>query len=106
VISSTLADLHSAIVGATGALKGVLHGGANEKVMDVLRAIGEPENVEAWLNESFARKDRIMGFGHRVYKHGDVRARILKEYARQRAAATDNLKWEQMADSMEEIMER
>lgn len=105
VITSTLSDLHSAIVGATGALKGALHGGANEKVMDVLRAIGEPENVDAWLRGSFARKDRIMGFGHRVYKTGDVRARILKEYARQRAAATNNLKWEAMADGIEAIME-
>jgi citrate synthase len=106
VICSTLADLHSAIVGATGALKGALHGGANEKVMDVLVEIGEPERVRDWLKEAYARKTRIMGFGHRVYKTGDVRARILKEFARQLAAATHNLKWEAMADIIEEVMEQ
>jgi citrate synthase len=106
VICSTLADLHSAITGAIGALKGALHGGANEKVMDVLQAIGEPSRAESWLREAFARKERIMGFGHRVYKTGDVRARILKDYARKLAAATNNTKWEAIADIIEEVVER
>jgi citrate synthase len=106
VICSTLADLHASIVGAIGALKGALHGGANEKVMDVLRAIGEPANVASWLEQAFARKERVMGFGHRVYKTGDVRARILREYARQLAQATNNTKWETMADQIEEIIGR
>jgi citrate synthase len=104
VICSTLSDLHSSIVGAIGALKGALHGGANEKVMDFLQEIGEPERVEPFLKDVFARKARIMGFGHRVYKTGDVRARILKDYARQLAAATNNTKWEAMADIIEEMM--
>jgi 2-methylcitrate synthase len=104
VICSTLADLHSSIVGAIGALKGPLHGGANEKVMDVLREIGEPDKVESWMKDAFARKARIMGFGHRVYKTGDVRAGILKKYAQKLAALTHNMKWEIMADKIEEIM--
>ncbi len=106
VICSTLSDLHSAIVGAIGALKGALHGGANEKVMDLLQQIGEVERVPDWLRHAFARKARIMGFGHRVYKTGDVRARILKDYARRLAQATNNTKWEAMADIIEEVMER
>jgi citrate synthase len=104
VICSTLADLHSSITGAIGALKGPLHGGANEKVMDVLREVGEVNRVESFLRDAFAKKTKIMGFGHRVYKTGDVRARILKEYAQKHAAATNNTKWETMADQIETIM--
>jgi citrate synthase len=74
--------------------------------MDVLRAIGDPAKVGEWLKASFARKDRVMGFGHRVYKTGDLRAKMLKDFARERAAATNNTKWETMADAIEEIMER
>jgi 2-methylcitrate synthase/citrate synthase II len=106
VISSTLSDLHSSITGAIGALKGALHGGANEKVMDILRAVGDPEKTQDWLKTAFARKERIMGFGHRVYKTGDVRANILKEHARRLAKATNNTKWEAIADLIEEAMER
>src|SRR4029079_14209053 len=82
VVCSTESDLHSSIVGAIGALKGRLHGGANEKVMDLLLATGGPEKAEKWLRDAMARKERVMGFGHRVYKAGDVRAGILKEYAK------------------------
>src|SRR5205807_1738910 len=78
VACSTESDLHSGIVAAIGALKGRLHGGANEKVMDLLRAAGGPETAEKWIRDALARKERVMGFGHRVYKHGDLRARILK----------------------------
>src|SRR5205823_11983371 len=74
VIVSTLSDLHSGVVGALGALKGPLHGGASEKVMDALRAAGGPEAAEKWTLDALARKERIMGFGHRVYKTGDVRS--------------------------------
>ena len=88
VIVSTLSDLHSGITGAIGALKGPLHGGANEKVMDILLAAGGPETAEKWIRDALARKERIMGFGHRVYKTGDVRAGILKKYAQQMAHAS------------------
>ena len=82
VIVSTLSDLHSGIAGAIGALKGPLHGGANEKVMDVLGAVGKKENAEPWIRAALARKEKIMGFGHRVYKDGDPRAVYLKEALR------------------------
>src|SRR5205823_11256407 len=77
VVVSTESDLHSAIVAAIGALKGRLHGGANEKVMDLLLQTGGPANAEKWITEALARKEKVMGFGHRVYKTGDVRAKIL-----------------------------
>jgi citrate synthase len=104
VVCSTLADLHSAMVAAIGALKGPLHGGANEKVMDLLEAAGSPERAEAWLRQALARKERIMGFGHRVYKAGDVRAGILKPYARKAAAAAGVVHWEETAEIFEQIL--
>jgi citrate synthase len=73
VIASTLSDLYSAVVGAIGALKGPLHGGANEAVMDLFNEIGDADRVEAWLPDALAARRKIMGFGHRVYKNGDSR---------------------------------
>ncbi|WP_270354271.1 bifunctional 2-methylcitrate synthase/citrate synthase [Microbacterium testaceum] len=78
VIASTLSDLYSAVVGAIGALKGPLHGGANEAVLHVLTEIGSAENVGPWLDEALAAKRKIMGFGHRVYKRGDSRVPTMK----------------------------
>jgi 2-methylcitrate synthase/citrate synthase II len=104
VIVSTMADLHSAITGAIGALKGPLHGGANEKVMDVLFAAGGPDTAEAWIRAALAKKERIMGFGHRVYKAGDVRAGILKSFAQSLATKVGAEKWEQTADIIEGVM--
>lgn len=77
-IASTLSDMHSAITGAIGTLKGPLHGGANERALEVLLAAGTPEKAEKWVRDALARKERIMGFGHRVYKTGDPRAVYLK----------------------------
>jgi citrate synthase len=104
VIVSTMADLHAGVTGAIGALKGPLHGGANEKVMDVLFAAGGPDSAEAWIRSALARKERVMGFGHRVYKAGDVRAGILKTYAAKLAAKVNATKWEQTADIIEAVM--
>ncbi len=104
VVTSTESDLHSAIVAAIGALKGRLHGGANEKVMDMLRAAGGPESAEAWLRSALARKERVMGFGHRVYKAGDVRAGILKKYAQQAAQIRGETKWEETAAVIERVL--
>ncbi|HEY3789650.1 MAG TPA: citrate synthase/methylcitrate synthase, partial [Urbifossiella sp.] len=112
VIVSTLADLHAGITGAIGALKGPLHGGANEKVVDILLAAGgTPESGEAWIRAALARKERIMGFGHRVYKAGDVRAGILKTFARRAAEASPDpevgvklIALEDTADAIERIM--
>lgn len=105
VIASTLSDLHAAVTGAIGALKGPLHGGANEKVVDILAAAGDtPEAVETWVRGALARKERIMGFGHRVYKTGDVRAGILKPFARKAAEAAGNVGLEVRAEVVERVM--
>ncbi|CAN5248770.1 bifunctional 2-methylcitrate synthase/citrate synthase [soil metagenome] len=78
VVTSTLSDLYSAVVAAIGALKGPLHGGANEAVMHVFDEIGEAGKAEEWLNTALAEKRKIMGFGHRVYKNGDSRVPTMK----------------------------
>ncbi|MGB3731951.1 bifunctional 2-methylcitrate synthase/citrate synthase [Microbacterium sp.] len=78
VITSTLSDMYSAVVGAIGALKGPLHGGANEAVMHIFDEIGEASRVKAWLDDALANKRKIMGFGHRVYKRGDSRVPTMK----------------------------
>ena len=78
VVASTLSDLHSGVVAAIGALKGPLHGGANEAVMATFSEIGSTDRVEAWLDDALARKAKIMGFGHRVYKNGDSRVPTMK----------------------------
>ncbi len=78
VITSTIADLYSAVVGAIGALKGPLHGGANEAVMHIFDEIGSADAVVPWLDQALAEKRKIMGFGHRVYKHGDSRVPTMK----------------------------
>ena len=83
VIASTASDLYSAITGAIGALKGPLHGGAPSKVLDMLDAVSTPENAEPWIRGALARKERLMGFGHRMYKTTDPRAEILREIARE-----------------------
>lgn len=78
VITSTLSDLYSAVTGAIGALKGALHGGANEAVMHIFEEIGSADKAEAWLDSALAEKRKIMGFGHRVYKNGDSRVPTMK----------------------------
>ncbi|WP_329095895.1 bifunctional 2-methylcitrate synthase/citrate synthase [Streptomyces sp. NBC_01439] len=84
VVTSTLSDLYSAVTAAIGALKGPLHGGANEAVMHMLGEIGDPERAGEWLDGALAARRKIMGFGHRVYKNGDSRVPIMQE-------ATDRL---------------
>ena len=104
VVCSTESDMHSAITAAIGALKGRLHGGANEKVMDMLLKTGGPDKAEAWIRSALARKEKVMGFGHRVYKHGDVRANILKAYAQQAAQRAGTTPWEQAAETIEKVL--
>ena len=79
VIASTLSDVYSAVTGAIGALKGPLHGGANEAVQHTFEAIGTADKAEAWLEDALANKKKIMGFGHRVYKNGDSRVPTMKK---------------------------
>jgi 2-methylcitrate synthase/citrate synthase II len=104
VVCSTLSDLHSAVTAAIGALKGPLHGGANERVMEVLEEVGSPENAERWIRAALDQKRRIMGFGHRVYKTGDPRARFLKPLCAELARASGNEKLEQTAEIIERIV--
>lgn len=81
VITSTGADLGSAVVGAIGALSGPLHGGAPSRALDMLDAIGSPGNAESWVRNAVASGDKIMGFGHRVYKTEDPRSVLLRSVA-------------------------
>jgi 2-methylcitrate synthase/citrate synthase II len=104
VVCSTESDLHSCIVAAIGALKGRLHGGANERVMDALRAAGGPATAEQWVRNALARKEKLMGFGHRVYKAGDVRAGVLNPYARRAAEAAGQSQWEETAAVIERVL--
>ena len=104
VTVSTLSDLHSGIVAAIGTLKGPLHGGANEEAWKVLEQVGAPENAERWIADALARKERIMGFGHRVYKTGDPRARILKAYCTRLAAEAGDDRWERIAEPIEQAV--
>lgn len=104
VTVSTLSDIYSGIVAAIGTLKGPLHGGANEEAWKLLEQVGEPENAAPWIQEALARKERIMGFGHRVYKTGDPRARILKECCTQLAEEIGDDRWERIAEPIEQAV--
>lgn len=104
VCVATLSDIYSGVVAAISALKGPLHGGANERVMKMLTEIGSEENIEPFLKNAFENKQKIMGFGHRVYKTGDPRAKHLKEMSRQLNQGTDNEKWYNMSVKIDEII--
>jgi citrate synthase len=97
VITSTNSDLHSAVAGGHGALKGPLHGGAGEAVMRTLMEIGEVANVDAFAEKALAERRRLMGFGHRVYTAGDPRAAILKGMAEEACRQSGQFKWYEMA---------
>ena len=104
VVASTLSDLHSAVTAAIGALKGPLHGGANERVMDYLSKLSSAEEAETWVKQALERKERIMGFGHRVYRTGDPRAAILAPYCEQLARQTGNEAMEAVAGRIEQVV--
>ncbi len=118
VVISTLSDVYSALTAAVGSLRGPLHGGANEEVMEMLfeieaeakaKGIDPMKHVEPYIMDKLARRHegaRIMGFGHRVYKTIDPRATFLKTFARQIAADTGNLKLYEMSSTIEQIMAR
>ena len=103
-VASTGSDLHSAVTAAIGALKGPLHGGANEKVLEVLGEIGSADRADAWVHEQFAAKRVVMGFGPRVYKDGDVRAKLLGSMCREMVRGTEGDALEDLADRVERIM--
>ncbi len=106
VTAATLSDMYSAVVSAIGALKGPLHGGANEGVIKNLLEIGGVENVEPWLMQRFSEHAKVMGFGHRVYRTMDPRATHLREMSRQLGERTGQKKWYEMSIKMEEVVMR
>ena len=106
VTAATLSDMYSAVVSAIGTLKGPLHGGANEGVIKNLLEIGSVDAVEAWVKDAFAKKKKIMGFGHRVYRTVDPRATHLVEMSRKLGERTGETKWYEMSRKMEEVVGR
>jgi len=104
VITSTTSDIYSAVVGGIGALKGPLHGGANEQVMHMLKEVGEPSKAKEWMLEALEQKKKVMGFGHRVYRKGDSRVPTMKKYTEKMADFTGEKKWLEIANILEETM--
>jgi citrate synthase len=104
VTISTLSDLYSAMTSAIGTLKGPLHGGANQAVMHMLNEIGSIDKVDAYIRAKLDAHEKVMGFGHRVYKAYDPRATYLKTFARQLAEDTGNLNLYEMSHRIEQIM--
>ncbi|MGW6191734.1 citrate synthase [Bacillus cereus] len=104
VCVATLSDVYSGITAAIGALKGPLHGGANENVMKMLTEIGEEENVESYIRNALQNKVKIMGFGHRVYEHGDPRAKHLREMSKRLCVLLGEDKWYNMSIKIEDIV--
>ncbi|NKB22531.1 MAG: bifunctional 2-methylcitrate synthase/citrate synthase [Alphaproteobacteria bacterium] len=104
VVTSTMSDVYSAVTAGIGALKGPLHGGANEAVMNMLLEIGHPDKAEAWLRDAFASKRVVMGFGHRVYKWGDSRVPTMTSCLEDLARWKNDRKWIEIEDILEDIM--
>ena len=104
VICSTMSDLVSAVVGGIGALKGPLHGGANEAAMEMLERFKTADEAKTWIHEAFKRKEKVMGFGHRVYKNGDHRADILERKLRKLAHQLHEERWMEIYDAIKEPM--
>ena len=104
VCVATLSDMYSGVTAAIGALKGPLHGGANEQVMKMLMEIGSEENVESYIREKLANKEKIMGFGHRVYRKGDPRAKHLREMSKKLTALRGEEKYYNMSIQIEAIV--
>ncbi len=106
VTISTLSDMYSAVTTAIGTLKGPLHGGANQGVMVMLQEIDGIENAESFVIDKLSRRDKVMGFGHRVYKSVDPRATYLKTFAEGIAQDTGNIELFNISKRIEEIMDR
>lgn len=108
-VTSTLSDIYSAVTAAIGALKGPLHGGANEAVMHMLLDIADPAKAQAWIDDVLAPKEGqkrklVMGFGHRVYKNGDSRVPYMTQVYHQMAALKDGQKWVEISNILEKNM--
>lgn len=106
VTASSLSDIYSAVVSAISALKGPLHGGANEQVMLMLKDIGTMDGAREWIKEALADKKKVMGFGHRVYKNGDPRAKILSQLSKTLGEKTGQPQWFQMSKEIDDVMQK
>jgi len=104
VTVATLSDMYSGVTSAIGALRGPLHGGANEAVMAMLEEIGTFDNVEGYIQDKLNNKEKIMGFGHRVYKNGDPRAKHLQKMSHELGKLTGDMKWYEMSIKIEELV--
>jgi len=103
-ITSSLSDIHSAITGAIGSLKGPLHGGANEEVMHMMNKIKKPENALKWINNALDKKQVVMGFGHRVYKKGDSRVPTMEKYFKKVSRTKNDKKFLKIYDTVKNVM--
>ena len=106
VTASTMADMYAAITTGLGTLKGPLHGGANEETMKMLQELNSPDEAETWIMDRLARKQKIMGFGHRVYKKGDSRVPMMRELARQLGQRFGQEHWVPVCERLEAVMQR
>jgi len=103
-ITSSLSDIHSAITGAIGSLKGPLHGGANEEVMNMMNKIKKPEKALKWINNALDKKEVVMGFGHRVYKKGDSRVPTMEKYFKNISKIKNDKKFHKIYDIVKKVM--
>jgi len=106
VTASTMADMYAAVTTGLGTLKGPLHGGANEETMKMLQELDSPDDAESWVKDRLARKQKIMGFGHRVYKKGDSRVPMMRELARQLGQRFGQDHWVPVCERLEAVMQR
>lgn len=104
VTAATLSDIYSAIVSAIGTLKGPLHGGANEQVMKMLLEIGDVSQAKAWIENALAHKQKIMGFGHRVYRTEDPRATHLRKLSEEAGNLNGEPRWYEMSRTIEQVV--
>jgi citrate synthase len=106
VVAGTLADMYSAVTAALGALSGPLHGGANTAIMKILLDIGSIDRVESYVKDALAKKKKIMGFGHAVYRTEDPRATHLRRFSKEMGKRKGDTKWYDMTAKLEEVMKR
>jgi len=103
-ITSSLSDIHSAITGAIGSLKGPLHGGANEEVMHMMNKIKNPKSALSWINKALENKDVVMGFGHRIYKKGDSRVPTMEKYFKKVSHLKNDKRLHKIYDIVKNVM--
>jgi len=104
VTAATMSDMYSSVTSAIGALKGPLHGGANEQVMKMLQEIGDPAKAEQWVLDALAKKVKVPGFGHRVYRTEDPRATVLRRYAEKMSTVAGETRWFEISSIVERTM--